>query len=669
MRCLWLVFSALLITACAFEPDREAALPSGVSKVEGAVPVGFASNETPHLATAPTIKKHAQTKAAPRLVGDPCTSDSQCAGGKCLQVAGMEQNYCTQSCESQACPGASQCFKFSAGRWCLQTCEASAECHPWMGCDQDYTCWPTDNPIDGGNVAPGQLGDGCKRDADCAGGACLKNVGDSGYCSQRCEFQGCGPGGTCWNFSSIGRHCLKHCTAAAQCQSHLICDTDLTCWPTGTPVSEDSEPEPEPEPTPSGSGVGGACDVAGDCADGDAYCYPASVNDNPTGFVAGYCLVNQCTPGSCPSGSVCKAIYQGGATACVEACDVHADCRTDEGYGCLSWGADKVCWPACSVSGCPTGHVCNAQNNICVPGAPPAEVPDGDWLEPGAGPGPACTLPVRDCAGSNAYCSELLPFDPDQGPGYVDYPLNGEGWSNQYRSYARRDLIMLIKWATAYVDCKAASWGGGNGHVLGLGDMSEADGAIPGTSDNNPGHPPGTHVNGRDMDIAYYQKTGANNYLRPVCPHGGQYHCTGAPTNFDLWRTALFIGALLSSDRTRVIGVDGQIGPLVEDALDVLGDTGWLPSGLSSSGGYGLAYETENTGNGWYFHHHHHLHVSLWGSAGKPGMAGHQCLAEDCVWTPSAEPHTGCHIDAEEALATPAQVPWPARLQRGAQYP
>ena len=62
--------------------------------------------------------------------------------------------------------------------------------------------------------------------------------------------------------------------------------------------------------------------------------------------------------------------------------------------------------------------------------------------------------------------------------------------------------------------------------------------------ENQPGHPPGTHVNGFDMDIAYYQLFGTDNKLRSVCDHvqngADQYRCISEPDNFDVWRTALF---------------------------------------------------------------------------------------------------------------------------------
>jgi hypothetical protein len=115
------------------------------------------------------------------------------------------------------------------------------------------------------------------------------------------------------------------------------------------------------------------------------------------------------------------------------------------------------------------------------------------------------------------------------------------------------------------------------------------------------------------MDIAYYQIGTADNRLRPICSYTSGNtnvnHCTADPIYLDKWRTALFLGALFSSSRTRVIGVDGKAGPMIMSALSQLCSSGWL-SGLSC-GNVALAYETTNTGQGWYYHHHHHNHISL----------------------------------------------------------
>jgi hypothetical protein len=119
-------------------------------------------------------------------------------------------------------------------------------------------------------------------------------------------------------------------------------------------------------------------------------------------------------------------------------------------------------------------------------------------------------------------------------------------------------------------------------------------------------------VNGFDMDFAYFQIKGPNNFLREVCPHtaGGkeQYHCTGEPDNVDLWKHALYLGTLFTSPNIRVIGVDGRVGPLIEKALPILCEKGWLDQAGCDNAA--LAYEQVDMGYGWYMFHHHHSHIS-----------------------------------------------------------
>jgi hypothetical protein len=237
----------------------------------------------------------------------------------------------------------------------------------------------------------------------------------------------------------------------------------------------------------------------------------------------------------------------------------------------------------------------------------------GEVFLPGPSPGPSCDpLPPLYCVGSAEYCSELVPFVPESGPGYLNYPINGETEEDQYRSYATRDLVQLVKYAAAKVDCKAADWTYGTLEPLGLGDMSEADGSIPGTSIGYPGHPPGTHEYGLDIDTAYFQVYSGDNLLRQVGYHYEGYddafHLTEPPYALDAWRTALFIAYLSEHPRLRVVGVDGKVGPILEDAFDHLALEGWITWDLRDS--IPLAYEEEDTGLGWFLHHHHHLHAS-----------------------------------------------------------
>ncbi len=234
---------------------------------------------------------------------------------------------------------------------------------------------------------------------------------------------------------------------------------------------------------------------------------------------------------------------------------------------------------------------------------------------PGDAPGPPCNnLPPIYCIGDSEYCSELVQFDPSEGEGYIDYPMNGETWENQFRSYIRRDLKMLIEYAAAKVACKCADWDYGNYAPLGLIDMSEADGSIPGTSIGYPGHPPGTHEDGRDIDTAYYQLYTDDNIGR-VVGLNYDFHLVEPPYNLDKWRTALFISYLAEHPRLRVVGVDGQIGLVLDGAeseigtLDELVNKGWIDPIHRNY--IPLAYEVEDEGWGWFRFHHHDMHASM----------------------------------------------------------
>ncbi len=103
------------------------------------------------------------------------------------------------------------------------------------------------------------------------------------------------------------------------------------------------------------------------------------------------------------------------------------------------------------------------------------------------------------------------------------------------------------------------------------------------------------------------------------------YHCVATPDKLDLWRDALFLGTLFTSEIVRVIGVDGKVGPLVEQTMPALCATGWVPQRSCdvldgkyySVKNYGLAYEETDGGAGWYYFHHHHQHVSANGNIPK----------------------------------------------------
>jgi hypothetical protein len=203
---------------------------------------------------------------------------------------------------------------------------------------------------------------------------------------------------------------------------------------------------------------------------------------------------------------------------------------------------------------------------------------------------------------------------PSNGSGYVDDRLDDERAAAWSTSYLRRDLMMVVEYAAAKVACKANGWDTGNGAAVGLGDMSERDGATPGTAKGKPRHPTSTHENGRDIDIAYFQRGTLDNRLRPICRHrsaagADEHRCLVAPERLDAWRTALLIGAVLEEPRIRAIGIDGHAAAAILGAFDELCATGWIDHAACERRDR-IRFETRDTGHGWFRGHHNHLHVS-----------------------------------------------------------
>ncbi|MFT7579394.1 MAG: hypothetical protein ACI9MR_001058, partial [Myxococcota bacterium] len=118
--------------------------------------------------------------------------------------------------------------------------------------------------------------------------------------------------------------------------------------------------------------------------------------------------------------------------------------------------------------------------------------------------------------------------------------------------------------------------------------------------------------------------------------------------NLDVWRTAYFLGLLQGHSQTRVIGVDGQVGPLVDSAIAQLCSDGWL-TGSQCASGQVITYETTDTGRGWFRFHHHHLHISLSTStSGGPQLpASMLCKTPGCPQVTEPAAHA-CQVDDTE---------------------
>lgn len=223
---------------------------------------------------------------------------------------------------------------------------------------------------------------------------------------------------------------------------------------------------------------------------------------------------------------------------------------------------------------------------------------------PGNQPPTQCeSLPPLFCTGSVEHCSELVQFSPAIGTGYLDYLVKDETSDDQYRSYIRRDLMLLVKYAAAKVECAAADWNYGNFAPIGLGDMSTSAGLAP---TGFPGH--STHENGNHIDIAYYQRYAPDNLLRPVCRHHDGFTdallCTSEPYALDQWRSALFMAYLSEHPLLRYLLVDQEVGLALISALDDLELFGWIDATTVEDIRFvGVSDQ--------YLAHHDHVHVAM----------------------------------------------------------
>lgn len=233
-----------------------------------------------------------------------------------------------------------------------------------------------------------------------------------------------------------------------------------------------------------------------------------------------------------------------------------------------------------------------------------------DWI-------PTCSdLQPSFCVGTNEYCNQLIAFEPRSNGQYNDYPINGETADNQYRSYLQREVVEAIKYAVAKTQCISGEFPDIDICLpLGLGDMSEEDGSIPGTSQGDPGHPAGTHTNGLDIDVAYYQYADSENSLIPICEHTlngiEAYHCTKLPDKVNIYQTAIFISCLAEYPKLRVVGVDGKVGPSIRAALEILYSSSWITFQVYDAAISKLVYEEVDTGGGWYYYHYNNMHISF----------------------------------------------------------
>jgi hypothetical protein len=381
--------------------------------------------------------------------------------------------------------------------------------------------------------------------------------------------------------------------------------------------SDTGAPAPDQTAPTTGNSYGQKCGGAHGACKAGLVCVQFNESGNSEGLCTAYCSSTQPCPSS-PAGGECVFKLSDGKTICGFLCTA-AQPACPPGLACTKSAQGQYYYcstdpPAqCGNNKMELAEECDGtdlNNMTCQAlGFTGGQLvcTSGCKLDKGGctGGSTACAnLPPKDCTGGDAYCSKLVLFSPFQGTGYS--VTHGQSYS-----HIRQDTMMLVKYAAASVACMMPG-----SFPVGLGDMSMSNGGTPATASGQLRHPQGTHDGGRDIDIAYFQTGQPDNSLRPVCPHTQngveQYHCVGQPTTLDASRSALFLAKLFESNRVRVIGVDGQIGPVVAAAAKTLHTQGKISTASLNAFSSKLAYETTNTGKGWFQFHHHHLHMSTW---------------------------------------------------------
>lgn len=252
-----------------------------------------------------------------------------------------------------------------------------------------------------------------------------------------------------------------------------------------------------------------------------------------------------------------------------------------------------------------------------------------------------------ECVGQAPGGAGLLPWPfPDPDDSVVGAGYRSETYSN-YR-FARRELIMLVRHALS----RTLSAFPGTA-PLSLLDTCQIDGITPGYDVGSPRHPESTHDQGGNIDIAYFQRDGANDG-EIICGDGSEHadgYCspTAAQKHIvDLERQAFFMAQLFASPRTRVVGVDRVIAPLLADAAAALhalpeGDPRKISSADLAGFEHRMAY-----GEGWPYHHHH-IHLSM------------QWWAKKATSTAATVEPVRPSIQRSPALSAEQHMTWPPR--------
>lgn len=178
-----------------------------------------------------------------RAIGEPCSTDGDCASQLCATQADDWRNgYCTQGCsDASPCPVGSHCgvkdaFGFGL---CLDTCVDNSQCRA-----DGYLCFDYENDMAkecfpaGTGALP--TGSPCTGSWQCAGGIdgfCARNFPNGGMCTESCGVLNfCPQEAYCGTSATIPDICYPKCMTDADCRAGYECTQGGFFGDTCTPI-------------------------------------------------------------------------------------------------------------------------------------------------------------------------------------------------------------------------------------------------------------------------------------------------------------------------------------------------------------------------------------------------------------------------------------------------
>lgn len=171
--------------------------------------------------------------------GTPCSDDSNCRLGSCIQGSGFTDGYCSSpdACESDDdCPEDGVCHQNSEVAYCGLGCDGDGDCREGYTCQTGReselkACAPAlfDEPEDAGLD-----GAACLDNSHCDNDYCLEDPEwPGGYCTTvECStFEDCARGGDesavnnrCLVQQGSTNFCVRMCQSAQDCRDDYICE-------------------------------------------------------------------------------------------------------------------------------------------------------------------------------------------------------------------------------------------------------------------------------------------------------------------------------------------------------------------------------------------------------------------------------------------------------------